>query len=170
VALIKDRTTAKNRGQNLINPLLSKHNSDRLRQIECQMKAVDEAIMALIDKDATLKARFDILVSIPGVSRITALMSRQSRRSTGRAFIAGGRAIVRQALYMSPSSQAVSTQTSRLNTISSKPPEKHQRSPSQPSCYVANGDQFPHTPVPRQTNCCTSDVAPTGPSITPALL
>ena len=27
-------------------------------------------------------------------------MSRQSGRSTGRAFIAGGRAIVRQALYM----------------------------------------------------------------------
>ena len=125
LALIKDRTAAKNRGQNLINPLLRKHNSDRLRQIECQMKAVYEAIMALVDKDATLKARFDILVSIPGVSRVTAFtlliempelgeldekaaaalsglapMSRQSGRWTGRAVIAGGRAIVRQALYM----------------------------------------------------------------------
>lgn len=81
--------------------------------------------MALVDKDATLKARFDILVSIPGVSRVTAFtlliempelgeldekaaaalsglapMSRQSGRWTGRAVIAGGRAIVRQALYM----------------------------------------------------------------------
>jgi transposase len=69
--------------------------------------------------------RTDIFVSIPGVSQITAFtlliempelgemdekaaaalselapMSRQSGRWTGRAFIAGGRAIVRHALYM----------------------------------------------------------------------
>jgi transposase len=125
LALIKDRMAAKNRGQNLINPLLRKQNSDRLKQIERQMNDVDEAIMALIARDASLKARFDILVSIPGVSKITAFtlliempelgeldekaaaalsglapMSRQSGRWTGRAFIAGGRAVVRQALYM----------------------------------------------------------------------
>ena len=81
--------------------------------------------MALIAEDASRKARFDILVSIPGVSQVTALtlliempelgeldekaaaalsglapVSRQSGRWTGRAFIAGGRAIVRHALYM----------------------------------------------------------------------
>lgn len=125
LALIKDRTAAKNRAKNLSSPLLKKHNADRLRQIERQIKAVDEAIMALIAEDASLRARFDILVSIPGVSQITAFtlliempelgeldekaaaalcglapMSRQSGRWTGRAFIAGGRAIVRQALYM----------------------------------------------------------------------
>ncbi|WP_156390485.1 transposase, partial [Rhizobium sp. Root1203] len=44
----------------------------RLRQIERQITAVDDAIMALIGKDASLKARLDILVSIPGVSEITA--------------------------------------------------------------------------------------------------
>ncbi|SER65233.1 Transposase IS116/IS110/IS902 family protein [Rhizobium sp. NFR03] len=89
------------------------------------MKAVDEAIMALIRADVSLKVRFDILVSIPGVSQITAFtlliempelgeldekaaaalcglapISRQSGRWTGRAFIAGGRPIVRHALYM----------------------------------------------------------------------
>lgn len=125
LALIKDRTAAKNREKNLSNPLLKKHNADRLRQIERQIKAVDEAIMSLVGEDATLRARFDILVSIPGLSQITAFtlliempelgeldekaaaalsglapMSRQSGRWTGRAFIAGGRAIVRQALYM----------------------------------------------------------------------
>lgn len=125
LALIKDRTAANNRAKNLSNPLLKKQNADRLRQIERQIKAVDEAIMALIGEDASLKAGFDILVSIPGVSQITAFtlliempelgdlnekaaaalsglapMSRQSGRWTGRAFIAGGRAIVRQALYM----------------------------------------------------------------------
>lgn len=125
LALIKDRTAAKNREKNLSNPLLKKQNADRLRQIERQIKAVDDAIMSLVDEDETLRARFDILVSIPGVSQITAFtlliempelgeldekaaaalsglapMSRQSGRWTGRAFIAGGRAIVRQALYM----------------------------------------------------------------------
>lgn len=79
----------------------------------------------MIAEDTPLKARFDILVSIPGVSQITAFtlliempelgkldekaaaalsglapMSRQSGRWTGRAHIAGGRAIVRHALYM----------------------------------------------------------------------
>jgi transposase len=125
LALVKDRTAAKNREKNLSNPLLKKQNADRLRQIERHIKAVDDAIMALIDEDATLKARFDILISIPGISQVTAFtlliempelgeldektaaalsglapMSRQSGRWTGRAFIAGGRAIVRQSLYM----------------------------------------------------------------------
>jgi len=125
LALIKDRTAAKNRAKHVSSSLLKKHNGDRLRQIERQIKAVDDAIMSLIAEDAALKARFDILVSIPGVSQVTAFtlliempelgaleekaaaalcglapMSRQSGRWTGRAFIAGGRAIVRQALYM----------------------------------------------------------------------
>ncbi|WP_454286697.1 IS110 family transposase [Rhizobium arsenicireducens] len=125
LALVKDRTAAKNRAKNLSSPLLKKHNVERLRQIERQIKAVDEAIMALIAEDASRKARFDILVSIPGVSQVTAFtlliempelgeldekaaaalsglapVSRQSGRWTGRAFIAGGRAIVRHALYM----------------------------------------------------------------------
>ncbi len=72
LALIKDRTAAKNREKSLTNPLLKKHNSDRLRQIEHQIRAVDEAIMDLIAEDRPLKARFDILVSIPGVSQVTA--------------------------------------------------------------------------------------------------
>ncbi|MDO6967130.1 transposase [Rhizobium alvei] len=125
LAHIKDSTAAKNREKSLTNPLLKRHNGERLRQIERQIKAVDEAIMALIVEDEAFKARFDILVSIPGVSQVTAFMlliempelgqlnekaaaalcglapiSRQSGRWTGSAFIAGGRAIVRHALYM----------------------------------------------------------------------
>nr|WP_246780670.1 transposase [Rhizobium sp. AQ_MP] len=125
MALIKDGAAAKNRAKTLSSPLFKRQNADRLRQIERQIKAVDEAILALIAEDALLKAGFDILVSIPGVSHITAFtlliempelgemdekaaaalcglapMSRQSGRWTGRAFIACGRAIVRQALYM----------------------------------------------------------------------
>lgn len=125
LALVKDRTAAKNRAKNLSCLLLKKHSAERLRQIERQIEAVDEAIMTLITQDTSLKSRFDILVSIPGVSQVTAFtliiempelgeldekaaaalsglapMNRQSGRWTGRAFIAGGKAIVRQALYM----------------------------------------------------------------------
>ena len=125
LALVKDRTATKNRGKNLTNPLLKKQNAARLKQVERQMEAVDEAIMALIGRDVILRERLDILVSIPGLSQITACtlliempelggldekaaaalsglapMNRQSGRWIGRAFITGGRAIVRHALYM----------------------------------------------------------------------
>lgn len=125
LALVKDRTAAKNRAKTLTQPLLKRHNAARLKQIEGQMDDLDRAVMALIEADDLLKARFDILVSIPGLSKITAFtliiempelgtleekaatalcglapISRKSGRWTGRASIAGGRAIVRQALYM----------------------------------------------------------------------
>ncbi len=125
LALVKDRTAAKNREKNITLSLLKRNNAARIQQIESQIRMIDQAIMALIEADHTLKSRFEIIVSIPGISKITAFtlliempelgapdekeaaalaglapISRQSGRWTGRAFIAGGRAIVRQALYM----------------------------------------------------------------------
>lgn len=125
LALVKDRTAAKNRGRNITQPLLKRQNAARLKQIEAQLAQVEQAITDQIAIDKSLKARFDILVSIPGLSKITAFTlliempelgeldekavgklaglapsDRQSGRWTGRAFIVGGRAIVRQALYM----------------------------------------------------------------------
>ena len=125
LALIKDRTAASNRGKTFTQPLLKRHNAARLKQIEAQILQLDQAIMALIEVDEALKTRFDIIVSIPGLSTITAFAlliempelgeledkaaaalsglaprDRQSGRWTGRASIAGGRAIVRRALYM----------------------------------------------------------------------
>jgi transposase len=124
-ALVKNRTAAKNRAKNLTLPILKRHNAEQLRQIERQIAAIETAIGALIKADPELAARFDILVSIPGVSTITAFalvidmpelgtiengqasslaglapVARQSGNWTGRAFIRGGRANVRQALYM----------------------------------------------------------------------
>lgn len=125
LALVKDRTAAKNRGKNITQPLLERQNAARLKQIEAQLTQVEQAMTDRIAIDENLKARVDILVSIPGLSRITAFTlliempelgemdaravgklsglapsDRQSGRSTRRAFIVGGRAIVRQALYM----------------------------------------------------------------------
>ncbi len=124
-ALVKNRTAAKNRAKTLALVILKRHNAEQLRQIERQMAAIEAEIKALIKSDPGLARRFDILVSIPGVSTITAFaliidmpelgtlengqaaslaglapVARQSGRWTGRAFIRGGRANVRQALYM----------------------------------------------------------------------
>jgi transposase len=124
-ALVKNRTAAKNRAKTLTLALLKRHNAEQLRQIERQIAAIEAEIIALIKADPDLASRFAILVSIPGVSVITAFaliidmpelgslengqaaslaglapVARQSGNWSGRAFIRGGRANVRQALYM----------------------------------------------------------------------
>ncbi len=124
-ALVKNRTAARNRAKNLTLAVLKRHNTEQFRQVERQMIAIEKAIMLLIKDDPDLAGRFDILVSIPGVSAVTAFallidmpelgtldqgqaaslaglapVARQSGAWTGRAFIRGGRANVRQALYM----------------------------------------------------------------------
>lgn len=123
-ALVKDRTAAKNRAKALTLALLKRHNAQRIEQIERQIETVEAAITGIIEADADLTVRFAVLTSIPGISKITAFalliempelgllepgqaaclaglapIARQSGRWTGRAFIRGGRANVRQALY-----------------------------------------------------------------------
>lgn len=71
-ALVKNRTAAKNRAKNLTLPILKRHNSEQLRQIERQIAAIEAEIMALRKADVDLACRFDILVSIPGISTVTA--------------------------------------------------------------------------------------------------
>ncbi|PDQ17126.1 IS110 family transposase, partial [Mesorhizobium sanjuanii] len=124
-ALIKDRTAARNRAKTLTLALLRRHNGERLKQIQRHLGDLDQTILALIKADPDLVQRLDILTSIPGVSHATAFaliidmpelgtleppeaaslaglapVARQSGTWTGRAFIRGGRANVRQALYM----------------------------------------------------------------------
>jgi len=124
-ALVKDRTAAKNREKVLTLLLLKRQNAQRLEQIDRQIATVEAAILETIEADAGLSDRFAILTSIPGVSSITAFalliempelgaleagqaaclvglapIARQSGRWTGHAFIRGGRASLRQALYM----------------------------------------------------------------------
>ncbi|MFK4822606.1 IS110 family transposase [Ochrobactrum quorumnocens] len=124
-ALVKDRTAAKNRAKAFSIPLLKRQNAERLKQIERQMQAIEAEIIAIIQVDAQLAANFSILTSIPGFSTIIgfsliidmpelgrletnqaaalaglAPMTRQSGKWRGQAFIAGGRANIRRALYM----------------------------------------------------------------------
>ena len=124
-ALVKDRVAARNRDHTHRSALLKRQVRARLRQIERQLAAIDAALYARLAADPALLARFDILVSIPGVGQATALavlvempelgtlehrcaaslaglapMARDSGQRSGKRFIRGGRAPLRQALYM----------------------------------------------------------------------
>lgn len=124
-ALVKDRTAAMNRNHTRRSALLKRQAAQRLAQIERQIAAIDAALRTLLVADPALKARFDILVSIPGVGETTALImlvelpelgslehrcaaslaglapiARDSGQHRGKRFIRGGRAHLRQAIYM----------------------------------------------------------------------
>lgn len=124
-ALVKDRVAAANRNHVHRAPLLKRLASQRLRQVERQIAAIDAALRALCRADAALKARLDILVSIPAIGEATALtmliempelgtmdnkcvaslaglapLARDSGQHSGKRFIRAGRAHLRQALFM----------------------------------------------------------------------
>ena len=125
LALVKDRVAARNRAHTRRSALLKRQAGERLRQVERQIAAIDEALMACLQSDAALKARFDILLSIPGLGETTAMailidmpelghiehkcvaslaglapIARDSGQLSGKRMIRGGRAQLRQSLYM----------------------------------------------------------------------
>ncbi len=120
-ALVKDRTACLNRAKVLRIQLLKSQASQRLRQIA----AVDRLCLELVTSNQTLAERLVILTSIPGLGEATAVailadmpelgeiepkqaaslaglapIARESGQWRGKSFIRGGRAHVRQALYM----------------------------------------------------------------------
>jgi transposase len=124
-ALVKDRTAALNRQKTVRSGLIKRHIAQRLRQIETQLAAIDAALKRLVEADRHLAARFEILASIPGIGETTAIailvempelgsldqrqaaslaglapVARDSGRWKGKRSIRGGRATLRQALYM----------------------------------------------------------------------
>ncbi|MFZ5698851.1 MAG: IS110 family transposase [Pseudomonadota bacterium] len=123
--LVKDRTAVANRGKNLTLPLLKRHNEQRRVQIVKQIEAIDDAATALVNANPELARRRDIITSIKGLGTTTANQiiagmdelgaleskqaaslaglapaTRQSGNWRGKSFIQGGRANIRQALYM----------------------------------------------------------------------
>jgi len=124
-ALVKDRTAAQNRAKALRLPLLKRQNAARLKRIEADLAQIDGAITAMIMAEPELGARHEILISIAGISGVTAAamitlmpelgaldqkqaaslaglapVTRQSGNWRGKAFIQGGRTALREALYM----------------------------------------------------------------------
>lgn len=122
---MKHRVAASNRNHVHRAPLLKRFADQRLRQVERQIAAINGALRALCRADPDLKARLDILVSIPAIGEATALtmliempelgtiehkcvaslaglapIARDSAQHSGKRFIKAGRAHLRQALYM----------------------------------------------------------------------
>ena len=122
---MKDRTATNNRAKTLTIDLLKRQAAQRLRQIALQLDALDAQARAMIAHDPVLARRLAILTSIPGLGEITAIaliadmpelgsmdpkqaaslaglapVARQSGTWRGKSFIRGGRAHLRQALYM----------------------------------------------------------------------
>jgi transposase len=123
--LVKDRTAAKNRRHTVNAPLLKRQILRRLKQIDADIAAIESECRALVDTDEDLSRRFDILMSVPGLGEITIItmlaempelgsmdkrqaaalaglapITRQSGSWRGKSFIQGGRASLRQALFM----------------------------------------------------------------------
>ena len=120
-ALIKDRTRALNRQKTLTLPILKRQAKARITQLNTQLVQVNEAINELLQNTPGTSRAFDIICSIPGLSKVSAAalliempelgtlkeslaglasMTRQSGRWSGKAFIQGGRKHLRDALYM----------------------------------------------------------------------
>jgi transposase len=123
--LVRDRTALKNREKNLTIALLKRQCKQRIEQIARHIEALDAEIAAIIAADPVLARKHQIITSIRGLGTLTANqivatmpelgsldnkqaaslaglapVARQSRQWKGKSFIRGGRANVRQALYM----------------------------------------------------------------------
>jgi transposase len=123
--LIKDRTAASNRGKSLTLPMLKRQCEQHRKQIDSQIEAIDREWMSVLAANPALKTRLDILLSVPGIGAATAIallvdmpelgtmdakqaaslaglapVTRQSGTWKGKSFIQGGRACIRQAIYM----------------------------------------------------------------------
>lgn len=70
--LIKDRITVKTRMQTTTQTLLKRQLRERLTQVGKHLEQIDKPIMELIGHDDQLAAKFEILTSIPGISKVTA--------------------------------------------------------------------------------------------------
>lgn len=125
MALIKERTRLLNRSKMQTLGILKRQSKGRLEQIKRQLNELEEALLDLICQCPKRVRVFDILCSIPGLGRITAIailvecpeigtmtrkqiaslaglapMTRQSGQWRGKAFIQGGRKFLRDTLYM----------------------------------------------------------------------
>ena len=110
-ALVKDRIRASNRSAARIAPLLRRHARERVEQVDRQLKAIDEALRQLVREDEIGETTaIMLLTEMPELGEIDhkaaaslaglAPVARDSGTYRGKRHIQGGRAHLRQALYM----------------------------------------------------------------------
>ena len=125
LALVKARTRLPNRAKTQKLALLKRQSKARLEQIKRQLAALEDALLDLARQCERRARAVDILCSVPGLGRVTAVailvecpkigtlnrqqiaslaglapMTRQWGPWQGRAFIQGGRTVLRDALCM----------------------------------------------------------------------
>ena len=123
--LIQQGTRVANRSKTTIIPLLKRQLKQSGAQVERQIKAIDKECREITASDPVLAQRLAILLSIPSIGEITAMavlaemlelgelndkqvasllgvapIARDSGAFQGKRHIRGGRAKLRQALYM----------------------------------------------------------------------
>lgn len=124
-ALVKDRTAAKARKATAANALIKQQLERRLRQIESDTAKIDALMLTLASLDPHMSDRLEILSSIPGIGKTTAIlilvdmpeigtldnkqvaslaglapMSQSSGKWQGKARIQGGRPNLRHSIFM----------------------------------------------------------------------
>ena len=107
------------------DPEVLQYIQDSVSMLQRQLDELDQAIQSLIDQTPSLKSRQDLLLSVPGIGKVTAAtltsqlpelgscnrkeiaalvgiapFSHDSGRKRGKRFIKGGRPSVRSVLYM----------------------------------------------------------------------
>ena len=71
--MLKEQVACKNRGnETSLNPVIRRLAKRRLREIEKHIEEIEKEMRKVLDKDEKIKKDYDLLVSIPGVSFITA--------------------------------------------------------------------------------------------------
>jgi transposase len=123
--LVTMRTAEKNRSYQSTNAIISKSIDTIIEILNSQIKKIDDEITGVIASDETLKTWFARFCTMPGIGAVTAAVllaylpelgeanrkeiaalvgvapfTRQSGEWKGKAYCSGGRAAVRQALYM----------------------------------------------------------------------
>lgn len=73
--MVKEQTACKNRNNEASsNPVIRRLAKRKLREIEKHIKDIEKEIRKVLRKDEKVKKASDLLVSIPGVSFVTACM------------------------------------------------------------------------------------------------
>ncbi len=123
--LVKQRTRIANKSKTATIPLLKRQLRHAREQAARQIEQIDAQCHKIVRTDPALEPRFDILMSIPAIGIVTAMtlladmpelgalndkqaaslmgvapIARDSGAFKGKRHIRGGRALVRQAVYM----------------------------------------------------------------------
>ena len=168
--LSDDKVRLSNQLEQVGDPVLHRMMGRRLRRIEADMLLLEKRLAELVASDTELRTRDRLIQSFCGAGPVYShtmlalvpeladptLDRRQlaalvgvapydddSGRRTGKRAIWGGRAAVREVVYMAALTAASYNPSSRPTAIASSPTAKPQRRPSSPSLDACSASSLP---------------------------